>query len=78
MRVTWTMMNARIDSAISGSANPSARSSSKRSWSGRTYSPWPCRRRIRGGPSNAQNITQMRPLSRRWAIVSAPLPTMSR
>ena len=27
---------------------------------------------------NAQNITTMRPFSRRWAIVSAPLPTRSR
>ena len=29
---------------------------------------------MRGGPSNAHSITTIRPLSRRWAIVSAPLP----
>ena len=29
---------------------------------------------IRGGPSKAQSMTTMRPFSRRWAIVSAPLP----
>ena len=33
---------------------------------------------MRGGPSNAHSITTMRPFSRRWAIVSAPLPPMSR
>ena len=32
---------------------------------------------MRGGPSNAQNMRQMRPFSRRWAAVSAPLPTWS-
>ena len=32
---------------------------------------------MRGGPSNAQSITQTRPFSRRWAAVSAPLPTWS-
>ena len=42
---------------------------------GQHVSPRPCRRTIRGGPSKAQNITTMRPFSRRWAIVSAPLPT---
>ena len=31
-----------------------------------------------GGPSNAQNIIVMRPFSRRWAIVSTPLPVRSR
>jgi hypothetical protein len=32
---------------------------------------------MRGGPSKAQSITTIRPLSRRWAIVSAPLPMTS-
>ena len=38
----------------------------------------PCSRTIFGGPSNAQNMTTMRPFSRACAIVSAPLPTKSR
>ena len=29
---------------------------------------------MRGRPSNAQNMIVMRPLSRRWAMVSTPLP----
>jgi hypothetical protein len=33
---------------------------------------------MRGGPSSAQSITTIRPLSRRCAIVSAPLPMTSR
>jgi hypothetical protein len=36
--------------------------------------PRPWKRTIFGGPSNAQNIITIRPFSRRWAIVSAPLP----
>ena len=32
---------------------------------------------IFGGPSNEQNMTTMRPFSRRWAIVSIPLPIRS-
>ena len=32
---------------------------------------------MRGGPSNAQNIRTMRRFSRRWAIVSTPLPVRS-
>jgi hypothetical protein len=27
-----------------------------------------------GAPANAQNISVMRPFSRRWAMVSDPLP----
>ncbi len=41
-------------------------------------SPAPCRRTIRGGPSNAHSMITIRPFSRRCAIVSAPLPTLSR
>ena len=40
--------------------------------------PWPWSRRIRGGPSNAHSITTIRLFSRRCAIVSAPLPSLSR
>ena len=32
---------------------------------------------MRGGPENAQNITTIRPFSRKWAMVSMPLPVMS-
>ena len=42
-----------------------------------TGRPVPCRRTIFGGPVNAQNMTTMRPFSRRWAIVSIPLPMRS-
>jgi hypothetical protein len=31
-----------------------------------------------GGPSNAQNITTIRPFSRKCATVSAPLPLMAK
>ena len=31
-----------------------------------------------GRPANAQNISVMRPFSRRWAMVSMPLPVRSR
>ena len=40
----------------------------------RTTRPRPCSRTMFGGPSKAQNISTMRPFSRRWAIVSAPEP----
>ena len=53
---------------------PARSSSAKRGSPSRTTSPRPCRRRIRGGPSKAQSITTMRPFSRRWPIVSVPLP----
>ena len=36
--------------------------------------PRPCSRTMSGRPVNAQNINVMRPLSRRWAMVSTPLP----
>src|SRR5437763_195925 len=62
MRSTCTRIVPRTPSTGSGAA---------------TSSPLPWSRTIRGGPSNAQNITQMRPLSRRCATVSAPLPTWS-
>ena len=76
MRVTSTRTIARRPSGIVGSSKPAAASSSsKRGSPGSTYSPRPCRRTIRGGPSKAQNITTTRPFSRTWAIVSAPLPT---
>src|SRR3712207_5544074 len=62
-----------------GSSNPPpASSSSYASDPGRCTVPVPWRRRIRGGPLKAHSITTMRPFSRRWAIVSAPLPTPSR
>jgi len=44
----------------------------------RTNSPRPWSRTIRGAPVKAQNIIVMRPFSRRWAIVSTPLPVWSR
>ena len=40
--------------------------------------PLPQSRTIRGGPSNALNMTVMRPFSCRCAIVSTPLPERSR
>ena len=46
--------------------------------SARTARPVPCRRTMRGAPAKAQNITTIRPFSRRWAIVSTPLPVWSR
>ncbi len=33
---------------------------------------------MRGGPVKAQNMTTIRPFSRRWAMVSTPLPVWSR
>ena len=45
---------------------------------GSTARPRPYRRRMRGRPSKAQNITVSRPFSRRWATVSTPLPVRSR
>jgi hypothetical protein len=51
--------------------------SAKRSSPCCTGVPRPCRRTIFGGPENEQNITTMRPFSRRWAIVSMPLPIRS-
>ena len=42
-----------------------------------TTVPRPCSRTIRGGPSKAQSMRQIRPFSRRCAAVSAPLPTWS-
>ena len=79
MRVTWTTMIARRASGASGSAKPSAEqlveprvARAARPRRGRAGAG------SAAGPSKAQNITQMRPFSRRWAIVSAPLPTMSR
>jgi hypothetical protein len=72
-------MIARRASGMDGSSNAQRPSSSANSGSsGRCTVPVPCSRRIRGGPSNAHSMTTMRPFSRRWAIVSAPLPTMSR
>src|SRR4051794_37642398 len=62
----------------SGSMPVRATRSSKRGVPASCASPCPCRRTIRGGPSNEQSITQMRPFSRRCATVSAPLPTRSR
>ena len=38
------------------------------------HAPVPKRRTIRGGPSNAMNMTVIRPFSRRWLIVSFPVP----
>src|SRR5215207_1055196 len=76
MSITIT---ARRASPAAGSSNSHRSSSPGNSGSsGRNASPRPCRRRIRGGPSNAHSITTMRPFSRRCAIVSAPLPTTSR
>ena len=43
-----------------------------------TTVPRPESRTIRAGPSNAQNISVMRPFSRTWATVSIPLPVRSR
>ena len=37
------------------------------------HAPVPKRRTIRGGPSNAMNMTVIRPFSRRWLIVSFPI-----
>lgn len=42
-----------------------------------THSPVPKSRTIRGGPSNAMNITVMRPFSRKWLIVSFPAQQIS-
>lgn len=39
-----------------------------------TTRPVPWSRTIFGRPSKAQNITVMPPFSRKWAIVSLPLP----
>jgi hypothetical protein len=44
----------------------------------RTTCPLPYNRKIRGFPSNAQNITVTRPFSRTCAAVSFPLPVKSR
>jgi len=44
----------------------------------RTARPLPCRRTMRGAPAKAQNMTTIRPFSRRWAMVSTPLPVWSR
>src|SRR5689334_24342620 len=63
---------------ITARSVPSGGSTSKPTAPGARTSPRPCRRRIRGGPSNEQSMTTIRPFSRRWAIVSAPLPTTSR
>src|SRR3954454_4079046 len=57
---------------------PAGGSAPKSTASGARTSPRPCRRTIRGGPSNEHSITTIRPFSRRWAIVSAPLPITSR
>src|SRR4051794_3054339 len=79
MRVTSTTTTERRASGIDASAKrPRSTRPANRGSSFSTASPRPCRRRIRGGPSKAQNITQIRPFSRRWAIVSAPLPWTSR
>ena len=76
MRSTSTTMTARRASStsVSSSNAHSSSSASKRSSPAKTTSPVPCRRTILGGPSNAQSMTTIRPFSRRWAIVSAPLP----
>jgi hypothetical protein len=78
-RVTSTRTIERRDAGVEGSSNRTRASSS--SYSGVpvcSTRPRPCRRRIRGGPSNAQSITTMRPFSRTWATVSVPLPYASR
>src|SRR5207248_2581109 len=72
---------ARALPALASATGPAnskrAASSSKRSVPTCATSPRPCRRTMRGGPSKAQNMTTMRPFSRRCAIVSIPLPTKS-
>src|SRR5437879_1757937 len=71
MRSTSTRITERT--ACSGGSKRAASS-----WVGGSTEARPCSRTIRGGPSNAQNITTIRPFSRACAIVSAPLPTKSR
>src|SRR5215211_3802277 len=71
MRSTATRMTAR---SVPGGISTSGKSTA----SGASTSPRPWRRTIRGGPSNEQSITTMRPFSRRCAMVSAPLPITSR
>ena len=75
IRSTRILMIARVP----GAASPNAGCSKVKaaSWGSMT-SPVPYRRTMFGAPSKAQNITVIRPLSRRCAMVSAPLPTESR
>ena len=72
MRSTSTRISERR--SCSGGSK-CASSSSKPGSPGITAVARPWKRTIRGGPSNAQNMTTMRPFSRACAIVSAPLPT---
>src|SRR3954469_25633775 len=79
IRSTCTTITARRASGGPSSSNAQRASrSSKPGSPAWTTSPRPCRRKIFGGPSKAQNMTTMRPFSRTWAIVSAPLPITSR
>ena len=78
-RVTAMSMMARRASGREASANSaSASRGANRGSSGRIASPRPWKRTIRGGPAKAHSITTIRPFSRRCAMVSAPLPAMSR
>jgi hypothetical protein len=72
-RATSTVTTPRT-ACRSGGAGNSATSAAQRSSVTGVNVPRPWSRTIVGGPENAQNISVMRPLSRRWAIVSAPLP----
>ena len=60
------------------SPKPAIASVERRGPRGTRVRPVPCRRTMFGSPSNAQNITQTRPFSRRRATVSTPLPVRSR